>query len=483
MIHLVFLSVWERLAGVWRDQVGSTMILMAFATLPVLAAGGLAIDAGMAYMLKNQMSKALDTAGLAAGRVAFETYAEDDAEKYFYANFDADKFGAVVTSFSATFDASRETLTLSVEADMPTRFMHLFDQDNVTVGTSAVIQRANKGMELVLVMDNTGSMRFGGKMDATIAAAHDLIGIIYGNETTLPNVWVSLVPYTITVNIGGGRVNWLDPNDRIYNGADDPENGDFNNNSFSPTAWKGCVEARTAPLDQNDTIPAGANLLTTYYYPSDTDNPWPAVDETNEAMDNGTGPNLGCGPAITPLTAGRTAIDTAIGQMQPWHRGGTAGNLGLTWGWRAISPAWQGMWGGDTPADMPLAYDDPLIEKVVVMMTDGQNQFYDFPGDGPGPDGSDYTAYGRLDDFGYATLAAARQELDDRMANTCALMKAEGIVIYTLTFGSTPDAATQDLFRNCATSAAHYFHAPSNEQLSDAFHTIGNALSNLRIAE
>ncbi len=122
MIHLGFLSVWERFAGVWRDQVGSTMILMAFATLPVLAAGGLAIDASMAYMLKNQMSKALDTAGLAAGRVALETYAEDDAEKYFYANFDAAKFGAVVTSFSASFDANRETLTLSVEADMPTRF-------------------------------------------------------------------------------------------------------------------------------------------------------------------------------------------------------------------------------------------------------------------------------------------------------------------------------------------------------------------------
>ena len=69
------------------------------------------------------------------------------------------------------------------------------------------------------------------------------------------------------------------------------------------------------------------------------------------------------------------------------------------------------------------------------------------------------------------------------MANTCALMKAEGIIIYTLTFGSTPSAATQNLYANCATSNAHYFHAPSNAELSDAFRTIGTALSNLRIAE
>ncbi len=122
MIHLGFLSVWERLAAVWRVRMGGTMILMAFATLPLLAAGGLAIDGGLAYMLKNQMSKALDTAGLAAGRVAFEPYAEADAARYFYAKFDAAKFSAVVTSFSASFDADRETLTLSVEADMPTRF-------------------------------------------------------------------------------------------------------------------------------------------------------------------------------------------------------------------------------------------------------------------------------------------------------------------------------------------------------------------------
>ncbi len=77
----------------------------------------------------------------------------------------------------------------------------------------------------------------------------------------------------------------------------------------------------------------------------------------------------------------------------------------------------------------------------------------------------------------------ARQELDDRMANTCALMKAEGIIIWTLTFGSTPNSSTQDLYRNCATSNAHYFHAPTNAELADAFRTIGTALSNLRIAE
>jgi hypothetical protein len=136
---------------------------------------------------------------------------------------------------------------------------------------------------------------------------------------------------------------------------------------------------------------------------------------------------------------------------------------------------------------MPLDYNTPLMDKVVVLMTDGQNQFYDWkehtPDNGNGPNGSDYTAYGRLTNFGYATLGAARNEIDARMAAQCAAMKAQGILIYSITFGGTPDAQAQTLFRDCASNPAQYFHAPTNADLADAFRTIGTALSNLRIAE
>ena len=60
-------------------------------------------------------------------------------------------------------------------------------------------------------------------------------------------------------------------------------------------------------------------------------------------------------------------------------------------------------------------------------------------------------------------------------------MDAEGIELYTITFGSVPSASTQDLYRGCATSAAHYFHSPTNEALIAAFRKIGGELSQLRI--
>ncbi len=39
MIRPVILSVWERLATVWRDRLGGVAVIFAFATQPLLAAG------------------------------------------------------------------------------------------------------------------------------------------------------------------------------------------------------------------------------------------------------------------------------------------------------------------------------------------------------------------------------------------------------------------------------------------------------------
>jgi hypothetical protein len=61
-------------------------------------------------------------------------------------------------------------------------------------------------------------------------------------------------------------------------------------------------------------------------------------------------------------------------------------------------------------------------------------------------------------------------------------MKEEEIILYTITFGSKPDAQTKALFQDCATSSDYYFHAPDGATLKSAFRTVGRQLSNLRIA-
>ena len=453
-----------------REDCGGVLMTFGLALIPMILAVGITIDLGRAYSVRARLAYALDAAGLAVGASqGNNAELQQIMLSYFNANYPETEIGVPATP---VMTITNDVIQLSATVDMPTTFMAVVGIDQLTVATDNAIVKETTGFEVALVLDNTGSMRAGGQMDALKDAAQEMIDIVYGNEQTLEDVWFSVVPYTATVNIGIQHTDWLEPSDQYF---DSPS-------PFEPTAWKGCVEARPGTLDQDDTPPTN-DPFDTFLYQSDSDNVWTPIDESNGAQNDGTGPNLGCGPAITPLVAERATIEAAIAEMLPWSRGGTTGNLGLSWGWRALSPQWRDLWGGDTPATHPLDYNEDNMEKVVVMMTDGQNQFYDWPGNGgSGPQGSDYTAYGRLNDFGYPSLSAARDEIDSRFAQTCQDMKAEGIVIFTITFGSALDQQTQDLYQACATTPDHYFHAPSNSKISDVFRSIGTELSNLRIA-
>src|SRR5699024_3648019 len=135
--------------------------------------------------------------------------------------------------------------------------------------------------------------------------------------------------------------------------------------------------------------------FTSFFFPtSSSDNNWPSINDDHKGTNSARkGPNLGCGTPITPLTASKATVKAGINAMRPWRRGGTTGNLGLAWGWRTLSPSWRGLWGNP---DLPLDYHTDFMEKVVVLLTDGNNEFYDLTdSDDPGKP-SDFTAYGRV---------------------------------------------------------------------------------------
>ncbi len=465
-----------------RAQRATVAVLFAFSMVPVLGLVGLAADGARAYMVKSRLSQAVDSAALAGGKAISESYRDEEITKYFDGNYPQGYLDSTLQPLQIVANESEGTVEVIATAEVPTTFLQVLKIDSITVGARALVNQETRGMELVLVMDNTGSMRSGGKIDAMKQAATSLINILYGQDETMENFWVGLVPYAATVNIGSQRTGWL----QNYDPAD-----------FQPTTWKGCVEARAEPFDSDDSLPAAQSwdphlwASTFGVYPGETgDNDWGPIDESNGAQNDGTGPNLGCGPAITSLIDTKTTILAKIDEMLPWHRGGTMANLGLAWGWRVMSPAWRGLWGGSTPATLPLDYDTPKIDKVVVLLTDGANQWYDWPGGLPGsPDSStfpdaDYTAYGRLSEgrLGTTNKSAAKTEINSRMAGLCTSMKAQNITIYTVVF-QVNDSATQDLYRNCASTQDKYFQSPTNEDLQVVFQKIATELSYLRLAE
>ena len=356
-------SCWSRFTGRWlalrSDTRGGALLVTALITVPMVAFMGLAIDAGRGYLVKSRLSEALDAAGLAGGRAALTDNWLEDMNMFFDANFPDGYMGSEIVTKDFQLIVADDTVIATASVKIPTTFMRVLGFQDFTMSAMTEVKRENRGLELLLVMDVTGSMRSGGRIEGSRQAAADLIQILYGDRTTLENVWVGFVPYAVAVNIGPERTEWLDDTVDI-------------DTEYDPTTWMGCVEARLGDdlnypgltLDQTD-APPGDGLWTAYLYPSHWhgppppgqsqkgDNMWTlgdpsTVDETNDMSLSGseanakTGPNLGCPlQPITLLTDDRTVIDAEIQAMLPWHRGGTLGNLGLAWAWRVISPDWR----------------------------------------------------------------------------------------------------------------------------------------------
>jgi hypothetical protein len=139
------------------------------------------------------------------------------------------------------------------------------------------------------------------------------------------------------------------------------------------------------------------------------------------------------------------------------------------------------------------------MKKAIVLMTDGNNEWYDWADGVPGqtpptapPAGvpawtadhdADYTAYGRLlhnsRGIPYANVTTT---LNSWMSQMCTTIKQNGIIIYTILFNNN-STATQTLFQNCASSPGNYFLSPDTATLQNAFKQIGRDLSNLRISQ
>lgn len=526
------LDCWRKVAsllrGVVTDRRGGMAVFMALAAVPLVGAGGLAVDSTRGYLLKARLSQALDAAGLAGGRAYYSATRDQDIQQFFDANIPQGFMGATIGEVTITPDEDAGTLDLEVTAEMNTTLVRVLGIDTLTVGAYAKVRRSDRGLELTLVMDNTGSMK-GSKINDMKAAATEMINIIFKDRETVSKLHVSLVPYTAAVNIGSWRTNWLLPNELCIAGppfsapavwgmecqdpADvtaiprsNPTVGQPAYKDYVGTSWKGCVEARYGANNRDVTDdPPSVEAFRAFFYPHnehDHDNDLTRdtapignriLDETaatNTNNNNGKGPNLGCGPAITPLVSSKSQLLAAIAAMGPWHRGGTQTNEGLAWGWRTISPRWRGLWGGDTPPDLPTDYDDPLVNKVAVILTDGANQYYnhaDVMGDPPPL--SDYSAFRRVEDGHLGTttsLSIARTNLNNKTLAICNAMKAEGITIYTILFAVPNNAegtAIRNVFRSCASNSAFYFDNPDGTTLRQTFRTIANQLSNLRLAE
>jgi Flp pilus assembly protein TadG len=184
------------------------------------------------------------------------------------------------------------------------------------------------------------------------------------------------------------------------------------------------------------------------------------------------GPNFLCTTkAVQPLTTNKDTVKSAINAMAA--KGMTSISEGAMWGWRTLSP------GEPFSQGRPYGTDDN--QKVLVLMTDGQNtyqsrntflkSYYDIYG---------FVARGQL---GTTNASNMTSSMDDRTELACANMKAAKVIVYTVAFQIPGDeAGALDLLKNCASDEDKYFAPNTESELLSAFNAIGTDISQLRIA-
>ena len=452
-------------------------------------------------------------------------------------SFRLDATGAVV-------GIARVNVTTLVANVFLPPYGQLFD-DQLPVNARSEVMRSNNRIEVALVIDNTGSMA-GAKLTNTKAAAIDLINRLEaadGRSIETDAIKISLVPFSQTVRIAAGGSNTVPS--YMSNATTHTGGGAWHatTNSMSlfstavgrftlfqnlGTTWGGCVEARARPHDIRDTAPTSTNeatMFVPYFAPDEPDrNDYPNdstwknwqyegnnyLDDgrptssanpaftttalrnaewfarvrntdryvTTSGLNTGFGPNKGCDlQPLIRLTDNYAQLRTAVSNMTA--TGNTNVPLGTMWGWHTLSP--------NAPFSDGGAYGAERLQKIIIIMTDGENVMSDTssPSDGA-YSGLGYIWQDRLGITSGSTSqrrAAIDNRFDHATASTedmCGNMKTAGIEVYTVAV--QVDSAAQTLLRRCATSTDHYFPVTSAAGIGAAFDRIAGAIENLRIS-
>ncbi len=462
------------------DESGMTLPMLALSFFTIAGFVGVAVDIARVQLVQSRLSFSLDAAGLAAGSTMNSSNYLTEVNKYLRANFPQGYLGSTQPSATVVMSGDNMIMNLVAVTSVPTTFMNAFGISDVTITSSSEITRTASGLELILALDNTGSMTSNNKLQALKTAANTLINILFGGRETVKDLWVGIVPFSQTVNIGTTHTGWMDTA--------------FNNTlNWGPTSWMGCVDAHE--LNNRDVTDDPPSVLPfrAYYSPSTDNRPAPNnttsqlnankwvtsryADGTPKTYASGIGVTLGpnkyCPQIVTPMTASRTKLVSAVNNMQA--RGNTHIGLGLAWAWRMISPRWRGLWGGEMDTNaLPLDYNTPRMNKAIILLTDGENTM----------DTTNFTAYGYLSDgrLGTTNASTAVAQLDARMMTMCSSLKAQNVYVYTIALGN-PGTNIQNKLKQCASGENYYFNSPSSTDLMAIFSAIGDSLSNLRVSQ
>ena len=504
----------------WRSRRANVALTFALAAVPLSMMVGMGVDIANATRVKIALQDATDSAAIGLARQSqtiADTAISSTAQSYIAASYR--DTGPSVTITNATIDRSSITATIDVQVNVPTYFSQLVGMSSIPVTAHSVA----KGLllEIVLVLDTSGSMAQsagsgGSKIAALQTAANSFLTAMFGTQTTSTRVSVGIVPFATAVRVlpaGTAPPTWMDTSGLAPDAYDDLDSNTKTRfqlfAAMKNQSWGGCVMSRPSPYDLTDDTPTAstpATLFVPWFAPDEPDTTLSysqSAYENNYVSDtggsctgstrnmtdiqlearackyinttaaSGLGPNYLClSNAITPLTSTRSTLDSAVSALQA--NGDTNIMEGVMWGWRVLSPG--------TPFTEGKAYNAPNNRKVLIVMTDGVNNYNAVNN----PNMSYYFTYGFAKDGRIGQVTSNNNTLttllNTKTLQACSNAKAMGIMIYTIGIGAGASGSTS-LLQSCATATKYAYFPQNSSDLTPVFQQIAQEINALRIAE
>ncbi|WP_208987376.1 TadE/TadG family type IV pilus assembly protein [Roseibium marinum] len=432
---------------------------------------GAAVDVSRTVNAREKLSYALDSAALSVA-AELSTSLMDNEEiqtaltDSFRANLDGEGFlEEAIENLAFTVDTENGLVTVTSSATLDNYFVDFGGYMKKTIGpaffafgTSAQVTFSRFDVELALVVDVTGSMRY--DMDTLRTASSSLVNILIPENLDEENskVRISLVPYSQGVNLG-------DYADKVKGGP------------FGYSDGSVCVTERQDYDDGSEEYDVRFTDESYDYY--DEASPPP-----KDTFYGGGSNSCSKDSEMIPLTSNRDALMDAIEDLD--DNGGTAGQTGITWGWNSLSPNYGDVWPSDSVGE---SYDNEDVLKFAVIMTDGDNnRYYDFIETEWQCTRWKYGSckkYEEVDVFKWEEKSEGQgydNESSTASRGLCDGMKAAGIEIFGVYFGNNNNSAGARNMQYCA-SEGNYHQATSAEDLIDDFSNIARKIQQIYLSK
>jgi len=392
-----------------QDRRGVVVPIFALLATAIFGFVGAAIDYTRAAATRVALQAALDSTALMMSKEIDPAHTDGltaKAEKYFRTMFT--RKDARLDSFNAVLGNPQQgsfTLTVTAAATIDTTVSRVIGQKEMHIGSTGIVSWGIKRLELALALDNTGSMANSGKMDQLKTAVHNMLDTLQKAAKKPDDVKVAIIPFDTKVNIGASNISQTYVN--------------FSLNNINSATWNGCVIDRDKNFDVNDSPPVQGSSATLF--------PAATCSGLAEAM---------------PLTNDWAQLNAKVDQMNP--SGNTNVTIGLVWAWHALTNS------------QPLtqaADPQPDLDKVIILLTDGQNTQNRF--------------------------STTTSSIDRRTEAVCANLKATNIKVYTVRVID----GNATLLKDCATRPEYYYDVQQSSQLIAVFSSIAQNLANLRITK